>query len=308
MDDWEAISTKPPPHSGPEFEEMMRDVDRVLVAAGHPIANRPLLAAREISMSRQVPIPMGANPSLLPPELRPFAPLGQAISQWYEHTYGDRLKVDMTPGRVVAELDGDLYVLKVPRIFGQVQLVISRTFLSTRGIGRGPATCNILQLIEGLTPAKAALLSDASLQHLNDVFGRALPALYTVENTRHDLMASARGDLSSAVNGLMDRDQRFGASRWASLQAAEKVLKAAIALHGGMFKKTHILAELCVEIRELGVAFDEPELVSAIQCSPAIRYGQETCSQAAALAAHHASLDLVTRLREGGARFELGLN
>lgn len=307
MEDWRRIDAKPLLHGGPEFESMMREVDAALVAEGHPIANRPIHAMREISLRYQVPVPMAADPSRLPPELRPFAPLGEAINQWYKDTYGDRLKIDMMPGRAVVHLDGDLYVLKVPRIFGQVQFVVSRTFLPPPTIGRGPAICNIVQLVEGLTPAKAALLSDESLQDLNGTFGRALPALYTLENTQHELMFAARGDVATAVNCLMDRDQRFGESKWASLQAAEKVLKAAIALQGATFKKTHNLAELCVALHDAGIPFDELALMHAIQCSPAIRYGQKTCSQPEAIAAHHASLALVNRLCDNGAKFELGL-
>lgn len=307
MEDWKAIDARPLPHSGPEFEKMMREVDASLVAECHPIANRPIHAVREISLKYQVPVPMTADASRLPAELRPFAPLGEAISQWYKVTYGDRLKVDMMPGRSIVRLDGDLYVLKVPRIFGQVQFGVSRTFLPPPSIARGPAICNIVQLVEGLTPAKATLLSDESLEHVNDAFGRALPALYTMENSEHELMFAARGDVATAVNCLMDRDQRFGESKWASLQAAEKVLKAAIALQGAAYKKTHILAELCVALRDAGIPFDEPVLVHGIQCSPAIRYGQEACSQAQAVDAHHASLDLVNRLRDTGAKFELGL-
>ena len=307
MENWKGTGTKPPPHSGPEFENMMREVDAALVAEGHSIPNRPILAGRNVSLKYQVPVPITSDPSHLPPELRPFAPLGEAINQWYENTYGDRLKVDMLPGRAVVQLDGDLYVLRVPRIFGRARFVMSRTFLPAPTIGRGPAICNIVELVDDLTPAKAALLSDESLQHLNDIFDRALSALYTLERAQHDLLSAARGDLATAVYCLMERGDRFGESKWASLQAAEKILKAAIALQGATFEKTHNLAELCAALRDAGIPFDELALVQSIQCSPAIRYGQEACSQPEAVAAHHASLALVNGLRDAGAKFELGL-
>ena len=52
------------------------------------------------------------------PELKAHLPLSEAMHQWYKDSYGDRLKVDPCPGRTVVLLDGDLYVLKVPRIYG----------------------------------------------------------------------------------------------------------------------------------------------------------------------------------------------
>jgi len=238
--------------------------------------------------------------------LHPFAPLSAAINEWYEHVYGDRLKVDMTPGRTIVILDGDPSVLIVPRLYGRVHFELSRTFRPRPTTARGPAICNIVQLVKGLTPAKAALLSDGSLQWLRDAFRRALPALYTLENTEHELTRAARGDVATAVSCLMAPVNGFGPSKWASLQAAEKILKATLALNGASFSKTHNLADLGSAVRDAGIPFDQPALLDAIQCSAGIRYGEEACDLSQALAAHHASLDVVNGLRSAGAKFETG--
>lgn len=42
------------PHSGPQFEAMIREIDAALVAEGHPIENRPLLAA--FAMERRLAV------------------------------------------------------------------------------------------------------------------------------------------------------------------------------------------------------------------------------------------------------------
>lgn len=192
-------------------------------------------------------------------------------------------------------------------MFGAANLVLTREFLPEPGISRGPVTCNIVQLLEGMTAGKAAGLSEAALSAIDVAFGIGLPAAYTLENTDHELMYIARGDVAAAVAGLMDQSERYGASKWASLQAAEKVLKTAISLKGAKFKFTHGLGELCKHLSDLGITLNTGPLIAKIQCSPKIRYGEELCTREDALAAHQASLELVNCLREGGAGFELGL-
>ncbi|TCM14011.1 HEPN domain-containing protein [Novosphingobium sp. PhB165] len=208
---------------------------------------------------------------------------------------------------MVILLDGDLYVLRVPRVFGSVNFVLTRQWLPNPGIGSGTATCNITQLVDGMTAAKAGRLSDAALNTIGRAFEIAVPATFTLESTGHNLMFIARGDVEAAVNGLMARGGRYGESKWASLQAAEKVLKAAIDREGARYGFTHGLAALCKTLADTGLAFNADAQVAAIQCKPGIRYGEEPCICDEALAAHRASLELVNVLRESGAKFELGI-
>lgn len=301
-------SYKTVPHDGPLFEAMMREIDAHLTREGYSIEDRPIFAGREVSLLHGVTIPFG-NPDIsrLPPDIAPYAPLGAAIKRWYDETYGDRLKVDMKPGRTVVRLDGDLYVMGIPRIFGSVTFGVSRDFLPERTSFSGPAECNIIQLIEHMTPAKAARLSDADLQAADRAFLSGLRASYTLEATPHELMRSAQADVATAVASLMDRGGRFGESKWSSLQAAEKTIKAAIALQGGTFAFTHDLSKLATSLNSLGVAIDVQTLLDAIQCTPGIRYGEEVCSEEEALSAHHSSLELVNGLREAGVGFKLGI-
>lgn len=295
------------PTSGPEFEALMADIDTKLTAEGTEIPNRPMMAIREVGLRYKVPMPLGGEVSGMPPELRAQAPLSDAINRWFKEVYGDKLNVDPCPGRTVIRLDGDLYTMRIPRIFGQVNFVTSRAFLDNPGISRGPATCNVAQLVDDLSESKASRLSDDALNELATSFQRALPALYTLENTPHELIQIALGDVAVAVGNLMVRLGRFGESKWASLQAAEKTLKAAIALEGAKFKRTHGLGGLFAELSKLGISVNPQLFVESIQCSPGIRYGEETCTREEALDAHHRSLDLVNALSAAGAKFELGL-
>lgn len=290
------------PHEGPDFETLMREVDSLLSSQGHPIEDRALYAVREISLRYGIPIPMGGYDAPLPPDVAPHASLGAAIKRWYEANFGERLKVDMRPIRTVVRLGDDLYVLGIPRISGQVTFVMSREFLPPRPHLSAPAVCNVLQLIEHLTPARASRLTDADLEAVQHAFQRAWRAGFTLELTPHEYMVHARADVDTAVNSLMSPNVPFGASKWASLQASEKAFKAALSIHGGKFGYTHNLSELAQNLNDAGVVTDVRELLDRIQCTAKIRYGDEACTETEALSAHHASLDLLNRLTGAGAR------
>ncbi|MBN9070855.1 MAG: hypothetical protein J0H34_04485 [Rhizobiales bacterium] len=51
------------------------------------------------------------------------------------------------------------------------------------------------------------------------------------------------------------------------------------------------------------MGLDWEPLVASIQCSPRVRYGEEACSRADALAASRACLKLIVELVRGGAAF-----
>lgn len=301
------MAQKRPPEQGPTFEAMMAEIDFKLTNEGVEIPSRPMLAVREVSMKYGISIPIAAPQARLPPDLQENVALGEAIHRWYTENYGDRLKTNPCPGRMAVLVDGDLYVLSVPRIFGSVDFVLTREWLDNPGLGRGSRTCNIVQLLDKLTATKAARLSDSALESISKAFQTALHAAYTLQATKHQLMSIARGDVDVAISNLMAHGQRYGESKWASLQAAEKILKAAISLSGGTPKFTHELADLCKALSDSGLVFNASPQIAAIQCKPAIRYGEEQCSRDEALMAHQASLELVNIFREAGANFSTGI-
>jgi hypothetical protein len=257
----------------------------------------------------KIAMPLVSSPSGTLPELRRYAQLSKNIHDWYELVYGDRLKIDFSPGKMVLTIEGDLYLLALPRIYGAVHFFATRQFLERKSfVTRGPAGSNILQLIETLTPIKAATLSDQTLDHITKDFKLALEAHDLLESSQdHSLIRIARGDIQTAVNNLMDSADRFGESKWASLQAAEKILKATIELEGAKFKFGHELETFCEQLDRLGISCEWAPLISKIQCGAGIRYGEMTCTRDEALEAHQASLGLVVALKGAGAKFKRGL-
>lgn len=299
-----------PPESGPAFEQLMREVDAALAKDGVAISARPIHAVMAVGNRFKVSLPVVPLSPDAPAELAKYNDFVRNIQGWFEKVYGDRIKADFSPGSTVVPIDGDLYVLRLPRFYGTVQFMVSRQFVKRRSsFSRGPAVCNVLELIQNLSEAKAALLSDETLSEVMQMFGIGLQAHDALEaNRSHDLIRLARGDVQTAVNSLMDRDNRFAESKWASLQAAEKTLKAAIAMEGAKFGFTHNLSTLCEQLCSLGVRFEWKDLVERIQCTPHIRYGSEYCSRDNALLAHQASLRLVVTLLGAGAKFKQSLS
>lgn len=298
------------PEDGPEFEAMMREIDANLMQQGAAITARPLLAGREISLKYGVDFPVVPPGPRAPPELCRFGPLCNKVHAWFEAAYGDRLKIDPSPGRIVIDLDGDLYALRLPRFWGQGEFIISRQFLPPTELRvNRPFRSNILQLVDHMTEAKAALLSREAIQSIFEHFPIALRVLYDLESSSSsDLVRIARSDLDTAAEKLLGRGEHYGESKWASLQATEKCLKAAISLAGAQYRQGHTLTALVQHLDDLGISVSKVGLIELIQCRGGIRYGEEPCTRDQAIAAHHASFQLIHQLIAAGAKFQSELS
>lgn len=284
---------------------MMREIDRAMAQKDIPITARPMMVGREIWLRYKIDFPFNDPGPNGPSELRRFWPLSQKVDAWFKATYGDLLNVDPSPGPMVLNIDGDLYRMRLPRFWGTGEFIVSRRFFETENFVSRGFVSNILQLIDDMTEAKAQHISDDAIRSVVEWFPIGLQTMYVLEaaSEQHELAGIARSDLSTAVEKLMERGKRFGDSRWASLQMAEKCLKAAIDLHGGKFDRTHKLEKLGDDLAALGVQLGTPALLDTIQCTPGIRYGKEPCSREEALAAHQAVVRLVVDLINAGARF-----
>ena len=277
-----------------EFGALMERVDAKLASEGVPITHRPMLALGAISDEFEAAIPM-SEPF---PDEDPSSPLVknwpfvQRALRWYDDRYGDRLLHDPRPGRVAFLLRHAPWVLYLPRIFGRVRPEASRTLKSegvrTDGV---PPIYNVLDGIEGLTEQLKRSLTDAELGEIFALFQLGYNALTTVEYLCPNvLVEAAMADINAAVDHIMARNPSYGQSRWASLQATEKVLKACIELKGGKYSHTHHLQQICVETSSVGIPTPSQEDIHAIQCSASVRYGTESTTLGEAVSVHHTSL------------------
>lgn len=297
------------PENPKEFNDLMLEVDRELTISGYSIPQRPIHALRLVSEKFDIPLPVTRPIPTLKHECVRFWPISERIYQWYEQQYGERMKMDFSPGCMVMLIEGDLWMLRFPRIFGSVSFVVSRSIRSERiGAGSRPITYNVIDAIQDMPPSRVLNLPDKELEHIYKRFILGFKAFGFLEGSRHNtLIEAAIGDVSAAVRHLMETMPQYGLSKWSSLQASEKVLKAAISLDKGEYGKTHNLLELAERAHSLGMTGDWKDLISVIQCSPAIRYGEESCSRNDAVFAHHATLGLIIALAQGGADFKSSL-
>lgn len=289
------------------FEDLMAQVDQQLVGNGVDIPSRPIFAMMEVSKRFKIQLRGGPRTEHSTPQEIEEIGYAEAIHQWYERNYNARLNESPGPLRTALLIDGDLYSLRIPWQIGRVEYISTRQWLQNPGISGSPVTINVVQFLEGITPARAQRLSDKALKEVWRTFNTAFPAAYTLTATDHKLMSIARGDVESAVSNLMAIEQRFGESRWASLQAAEKIIKSAIDLKGAKFKQTHDLRELWKQLAPTGLRFNADAQLAALQCWPGIRYGEEISTQEQALLAHQSSLELVNIIREAGLPFNKGV-
>ncbi len=215
------------------------------------------------------------------------------IHDWMNKRYGDRLKIPFQFGRAVIPLRGSLYTIKCPVIFGRIRFICDPgTYGQTRKtIGvRSVPICNIVDLINGFTADMARSLTAEEVVKIGLAHASAMGAyiaLQAVGDVR--FVNEALGDLEASVSHLVEHKSQPGLSKWASLQAVEKLLKAYIVTKDKTVevkKIGHKLEELAAAAVKLGLPAIPNGYISDVQCSAAVRYGDIAVSVKEACIAH----------------------
>lgn len=297
------------PNDPEEFNEVMLEVDQQLIFSGYNIPQRPIYAIEEISRRFSIPLPVMRFPKGFQHESAEFWPISERIYEWYDLRYGERIKMDFSPGRMVILIEEDMWILRFPRIFGAVSFTVSRTVISDRSRSDGkPVIYNVIDSVENLPRTRIPTLPDNELEHIYQKFEFGLKAFSILEGSiEQELIRLALADIAAAVEHLAGAKENYGLSKWSSLQTAEKIFKAAIMLAGGTYSNTHNLHKLSEQAEAAGLTGDWHALIPHIQCGAGIRYGEEACDRDSALVAHHAALGLAIMLHEGGAAFQPNL-
>ncbi len=284
-----------------KFNELMTQIDCELAKQKFAISKRPIRALGIISTRFGILLPFGQPPPGTNPELSKYWPISKRVRKWYKHHYGDRLNMDFSSGRMAFMINEDVWVFRFPRLYGSAEFVSSKTIKSERIRTDGkPVTYNILDCIESFPDGFRMSLSDSQLAILGKYFRLGFEVFSSLEMlSGNDLIMSAKADISTSIGHLFARQPQYGLSKWSSLQAAEKILKATIEMRGGNYSKTHKLKKLVEEVKKCGLSLDVSIIIAEIQCAPAIRYGQEPCSKTDAIRSHHAVFELATAIIKG---------
>jgi len=286
------------PRNDSEFEALMRAIDHELMRRGLQPPQRPLHVCRLLWEA------FGWGGNFLPDKRLAEHPgfagdvlLAKAYN-WYDQVFAERLNTDGAIAFVPVRLANAIWRARLPLVFGTCQFFMHEDLKNagTKGVvSHGPARLNVLTCIEGFTPGLCKRISEAEYLSFFEFFVRSFAAMnWRVALTGNVYFVEAIADFSSSVDDLMA--QRFAQARWAAAQSVEKTLKGVLNLAKVSFdikgSSGHDLLKLGKLVNAvLDTAIPEIAL-SAAMCSPGVRYGEQVSSEAQALDANHAALEI----------------
>ena len=283
-----------------QLDKDLEEIDASLRVEKIPIPGRSLRAICDFSKKHKIGLPISEPLPGTHHESYKFWPITEFIKTWFDERYGERQGMDMGPGKCVFLLRGDPWIFHYPKFFGHHKFVLSRDFASKDlapidGIG----AYNIFEAIKNFPIGLRKSTTNDELQYLLDTFCFGYSALTTLEEqNNNELINTATADLDAAVSHIMSSRSEPSLSKWSSLQATEKFLKYVIQSKNQGFQKTHNLKKLSNSLISLGVNIDISSEISAIQCGPGIRYGEEKAEVKDAVEAYHAALFIVYKLKD----------
>jgi len=275
---------------------MMEKVDFALREKGIPPYARPIQGWLCISASLSLGLSMFPKEQRNPREgCYTGDDLTIRIFRWFDERYGEKLNMPFGPGRVFMVIRHDPWIITFPQVYGKIKFFISPTeessrpevYLKTKQIPR----YNVLEAIDGLPDGLKKTLTNAELKeifHRFDVAYQSMLAVSQVEET--PMVKEAKSDIEAAIEHATHRPPHYGQSKWCSLQAAEKLLKAYLVTRDKQFPTHHKLAELTDLAESAGLSPIDRNLLELIQCSASIRYGEVPTSLGDAFQAHWAAV------------------
>jgi len=284
------------PKSEAEFIRFIEEIDDSLKKKNILIFQRPIHAIREACLKLKISIRVA--PDVPPtPGIYEGDYLAAHIHEWYKKKYGDRVKINFSPGCAAVLIKGDPWKIDFPLVFGNVKLVFDPDLEKYQQMPEiavnAPLLVNPLRSIRGLTTEHAKSLKKEEMQKLAQFFLFALNTIQRLfEIKDKPYIPEARADLNMAVNNLFLFPPNYGQSKWASLQFAEKLFKCYLRMENVSFPLKHDLKLLARLAFQSGLQIIPDDVIKTIQCPAGVRYGEITVTLPEAISAHHASLEV----------------
>lgn len=271
-----------------EFLNLIESVDSEMGKENVPIHARPMQAATRIARRLKIQL------MIAPPD-----ETTKLIYDWFDKKYGNRLKMDFSPGELVFLLRNDLFKFKFPKIWGRFTLKADATLFNKKRKSFEHAKApdhleiNPLHFIVDFTETFAKSLTPSELEEISRLFRWGVDSFEFIRAASNlTLVKGALGDLQASVAHLFTNPPQYGQSKWASLQATEKLLKSYIKKKGQEPEYVHNLQMLADEANHLGMVKFRPDTIEKIQCKTGVRYGAIPVSLLEAIEAHHAALNI----------------
>ena len=269
--------------SDDEFNRVLEDIDQKMVAQGIRIQAREIVGWTLFCEEQKLE---GIDMQ---------DPISQKVMEWFKARYGDRLTLNMSFGCSVVLVRGDIFRFRCPMFFGQYHLICEPRFIGQK-INPGPTqpgVRNALDELEGMTPAYAGSLTLQELKNIHIAVASAEVNLARVGDAGdRPFIPESRADIRESVEHMMRFDPQFGASKWASLQAVEKFLKAYILQRGTQQKQIHDLSKLARTAESLGLPAIDRATIGSVQCAASVRYESSSATKEEAVQAHQSAIRL----------------
>ena len=279
-----------------DFEQLMLEIDAEMQAEKVPIIGRELAAMRKVAVLLEQNVPLAPIQSPPIPGRYVGHSLAAHVKRWIEARYGDRLKHDFSYGYSASIIRGDIWLLRIPIVYGNFKIVCERDLskefpnwiVNKPGQPRQEMVINLLKTVKDLPQGLASMITDEELRLVLNHFLVNYDCHRLLESflAKDALAVAARNDLTSSAKRAVAGATEHGMSRWDSLQAAEKFLKLFIEKTSGSFPHTHNLTKLAEIASKSGLPPPPASALQMVQCDAGIRYEQRAHSLAELANAH----------------------
>lgn len=271
------------------FCKVLEEIDRELQDADVAPRRRSFLALRKF----QEKVPEVGQVNIILCGVKNTTSVGYTsynlvikISEWFSLKYERCMHMgeSVVPGRMILKVEGEPYKIDIPLIFGSVKIIWNTDYKQYAD--------NILNLPQNMNLSKAVAetISEDVVNKLCKIYTRTCRAFYKYHESCMKYVLEALEDERNAIDGII-QSERYGQSKWESLQFTEKLLKGIYCQKSGEeAPHTHNLLELRKKILPYNLLIDE-DVLKKIDCKPGIRYGEDgVISRHEAIEAHIASM------------------
>ena len=262
------------------FVSLIEEVDRSLIGYCVAVPGRPIRAIIEILNAHQASGPMfhPLKTSLHYP-VTEFN-LTDHVHAWYQERYGEKLKIDPSPGRFPFVIEAEPYICRLPLAVGSFHLLSSKNRFADRSI------MNAVDFIQHLPELVRARLDPTIENQLLPLFTTCMEVTKDLRRLNSNLSASSKSDILISCDLLTSSNRNPALSTWHSQQFTEKSLKEFISRFRA-YRKIHTISKLRDCAMDCGYVPDNSIQWELFNFSAEVRYDSKRVALEEAVKINH---------------------